>query len=156
MTLPTLLAAVASGGGGFLVTLSGSSGSPNNYTSTVTDPSNAEAGIRLLRDGSLQRVVSGTWTDWFTNEWGEPEFTTAGDTYWVQATLVNGDSPTQTNAGFGSWLQLNATHEWSHLQNVVGTDGPTKIKLEIATDAGGSNIVATGYYQFTATVDSGA
>lgn len=140
----------------FVVTLTGSSVSPNNYTVNETDPANAEAGLRLLRDGSLQRVVSGSWTDWFTTEWGDPEGTTVGDDYWVQATLVSGDTPTQTNAGFGSWLQLNATHEWSHLQSVVGQDGPTKIKIEIATDSGGSNIVATGYYQFTAIVESGA
>jgi hypothetical protein len=139
----------------FVTLLSGSSGSPNTAPAIATDPLNAEAGWRLLRDGSLQRTITGTYSD-FSTEWGTPESTTVGDNYWVRATKSSGIDPTGTNSGFGTWLQLSSTRTWSHLRTLIGSDGPTKIKLELATDSGGSNIVATGWYQFTATVESEA
>ncbi|MHC4371641.1 MAG: hypothetical protein ACYSW8_28840, partial [Planctomycetota bacterium] len=119
------------------------SGSPNLAPALATDPANAEAGWRLLRDGSLQRTITGTYSD-FSTEWGTPESSTVGDGYWVRATKISGIDPNGTNSGFGTWLQLNATREWSHLQTTIAATGPTKIKLELATDSGGSNIVATG------------
>jgi hypothetical protein len=138
-----------------VILLSGTTGSPNLAPSTQTDPVNAEAGWRLLRDGSLQRTITGTYSD-FSTEWATPESTTIGDGYWVRATKISGVDPTGTNSGFGTWLQLSSTRTWSHLQTTIGADGPTKIKLELSTDASGTPIVATGYYQFTATVESEA
>jgi hypothetical protein len=153
MTLPSLLAAVASAGGGFLISLDGTSGTPHNVDMTAIDPSNAVAGVRVNRNGTLQKyTIAQTWAT-IGSTWAVPVTSTVGDSHWVRATKVSGDDPNNNNDGFGSWLNITGTKEWSHIQSVIGSKGPTVIKLEIATDSGGSNIVATGYYTFTATVE---
>lgn len=154
MSLLTLMPFFARSG--FKVTLSGTAGSPNLATAQVNDPTNAEAGWRTTDDGGLEATTTGTWSD-YSDEWGRPLATGRGSHYWVRATNDNGgDAPTGTNAGFGTWLAMSSTREWSHLRTTIGQDGPTRIKLEIATDSGGTNIIATGYYEITALVESGA
>jgi hypothetical protein len=136
----------------FVVSLSGTSGSPHNVDHSAIDPLNSVAGIRILRNGGLQKyTIAQTWAT-IGNTWGIPIQFDIGDNYWVRATKISGDTPNNENDGFGSWLNITATKGWSHIQTVIGSRGPTVIKIEIATDSGGSNIVATGYYEFTAAV----
>ena len=88
---------------------------------------------------------------WVTSppEWYAAQ-TTPGVTYYGKATLDSGDPATLNN--LSSWVALNSTRTLEWNQSGVGTlDGTYKI--EIATDAAGNNIVATGYYRGLAEVD---
>ncbi len=74
-------------------------------------------------------------------------------TYYVRATLVASSAPTE-GSGLDTWLTLapsGANRLWTWRQSVSGTLKGT-LKIEIATDSLGANIVATGHYRGTATV----
>jgi len=63
---------------------------------------------------------------------------------------IGADRYTPSNGTFGAWTSLGTdqTVNWSS-SDAEGAYGSrfTQIKAEIATDSGGSNIVATGYYR---------
>lgn len=64
--------------------------------------------------------------------------------YWIRATFVADNAPDTGTLDVWISMASNVFWGWSH-------NGPTArtgtIKVEIATDSGGSNIVATGYYR---------
>ena len=70
--------------------------------------------------------------------------------YGVFYTEIGADRYTPSNGTFGAWTSLGTdqTVNWSS-SDAEGAYGSrfTQIKAEIATDSGGSNIVATGYYR---------
>jgi len=76
--------------------------------------------------------------------------------YYVRATLVAGANP---DIGImNSWLTLhngtsygNAFWTWQKAPPFGSRTGT--VKLEISTESDGSNIIATGYYKMTATVE---
>ena len=76
----------------------------------------------------------------------------AADDYWFRFSLI-----TQPSGGNSAGAALNTWHADTSTRSVFWQDGragnsyadeTVKWKVEIATDSGGSNIVATGYYQF--------
>lgn len=77
------------------------------------------------------------------------------NTYYVRATLGSGDPPT-SGSGLDTWLSLvseGANRSWIWTQSSTPGTQEGTIKLEISDDAGGSNIVATGFYKARATVN---
>lgn len=61
--------------------------------------------------------------------------------YWVNvsasgATLAAGSSAT------GSWLQLSTTRSW-YLSDLIGANKLTTLTVQVASDSGGSNVVAS-------------
>ena len=137
------------GGGSDVISLSGTTGSPNYYEDVgggfpyvafnvkdINDPTYPGElwVIRIL--GSDVRIGS---------EWCASPPT--GSTYWVRGTAISGTSP--TGSALNTWLDLadttiNINFIWQQL--TVGSKGGV-IKLEIADDSAGSNILATGYYE---------
>ena len=68
--------------------------------------------------------------------------------YWIRATLESGSAPT-VSSGMDTWLTLapgGANRAWRWSRSAQGTLTGV-IKLEIATDSDGNDIVATGYYE---------
>ena len=148
--LMNLIGCLAKGGNS--VNLSGSSGTPNSTSDLQVDPDNSESGWRFNSDGSIQRNLNGGYSAWnpTPDEWSARQPITAiGDNYWIRATLDAGSTPTAGT--LNTWQQLSTNREWYISRPVVGVSTFT-VKIEIATDSGGTNIIATGYYRGTAEV----
>lgn len=72
--------------------------------------------------------------------------------FWVRATLNSGTLD-GFNSGTGTWLALSTSRQWAVLRpsSSAGED-TADIDLDIATDASGSNIIASANYLLSATV----
>lgn len=128
--------------------LSGTSGSPNTSIDTEVGAT-ATAGWRLLTTGRMQRIVASTYTN-FSDEAFSKGGTAINATQdlWVRATLDSGSTPDRGT--IGSWEKYvgsgSAVRTWEWDQTTNGNKIGT-VQLDIATDSGGTNIVATGYYR---------
>lgn len=101
-------------------------------------------------DGTISRQIDGPVVIATTggSRWYNPTTAGIGDTHWIRATpsnVFNGGS--NNNSGLNTWLQLNTDRFWElNLNDFVGTGSSssrfTRLLFEIATDSGGSNIVA--------------
>ena len=153
--LTLLMAACANASIKEIITLTGSSGTPNEASSNETDPTNAEAGWKFDANGGAYKWITPSYFLFDSGvEWSNIQLPSSGTVFYIRATLDSGSSPTSGDT-VGSWLALSTDREWLWLRNTVGlTEGV--LKIEIATDSGGTNIVATGYYKGDANVDSGA
>lgn len=150
---PAATSAAAGVGDGPLVFLSGSSGTPNTSTDTSIAPNVAEAWWQFKTDGTVWRIVSSVGTQWNTGTEWEADQPTPGDDYWIRATLLaGGDAPT-SGPSLGTWHKVagsgSVTRKWTW-----ETDGSTgediragTLKIDIADDSGGTNILATGHYR---------
>ena len=155
------------------VNLSGTEGSPIARSHISVDPDDALVGWSVIVEsgsnarikghimsiaydfadaGSTDFVSSNPDTDWIIPH----DFLV---TYYIRATLVAGTAP--ISGALDIWQSLIpdfsfpfGNRSWTWAAVVVGSRTGT-IKLEIATDGAGANIVATGYYKATVTVDSG-
>ncbi|MEE8599348.1 MAG: hypothetical protein V3S69_07595 [Dehalococcoidales bacterium] len=133
-----------------LVTLAGTSGSPIQATDSIPSPTNAQAGWRFNVDGTLERfrLNDGPPYD-FRNQGVEWNNKDPGIDYWIRALNDAGDNPTSGPA-LNTWLALagagEAAREWLWLETGTSTTAGT-LQIDIATDSGGSTIVATGFYR---------
>lgn len=98
------------------------------------------AGFEFYRDGTCRtfETLNGYG---LSQDWVDPKASDVGDGYWIRVTVTSGDA--FNNSSGSGWLQLNTTRFW--YQQVTGPSGERSCvcKIEIATDSGGSNIVAT-------------
>jgi|SaaInlV_125m_DNA_1040241.scaffolds.fasta_scaffold02018_8 hypothetical protein len=151
------------------IKLSGTSNSPNYDNSfAITDNfTDVSAGWKFKTDGTLEctilngqafgRTSTPAWDgsdEWYDSTEAGSE--TPGQGYWIRASETS--SGPQSSLATGSapldqWLPLkNASgsvdRTWSITNNQVGLTNIkySYLKMEIALDAAGSNIVATGYY----------
>lgn len=137
--LPWLLSA-ATQAGPEIITLSGSSGTPNSAT-CVQPSGTARAGWRFQTDGSLDRNNCAVYST-FGNEWSNKN---PPGTYYIRGQLDSGSNPT-SGPTLGNWHVLTTEREWEWTQSSTGSNTGT-LQIDIATDSGGTNIVATGYYE---------
>lgn len=134
------------------ITLTGTSASPTDTFSIVTTSSNyARAGFFFQADRSL-RYASGNggnstsaWLNWCT--------TTPSQTYYIRGTTFQNTASGSVSDGGdprNAWLALNVDRSFYIVDTRSSISYGTEhiiMKIEIATDAGGSNIVDTGYYR---------
>lgn len=145
------------------VALSGTLGAPNTYYAFAQYPGgSAKEYLRANTNGKLEEATStingnlGAYNQIGT-EWVVPLTTYVGN-YWIRATKISGDN--LTSGTLNSWISLNSNSpEWQLTaykgQALGGIDyKQILLKLEIATDAGGSTIVDTGYYELQAEYDT--
>ena len=147
--LPFILASIAAGSPE-VITLSGSSGSPRLAAHIVTDPGAASAGWRFNSDGTVDRNQGGYSQFEAGVEWANTAPNASTD-YWIRATLDSGSNP--SSGTMNTWLQLSSNRTWEWARGSVGVLTGV-LQIEIASDSGGSNIVATGYYSGNAEVES--
>ena len=152
-----LLFAISGVSTGGVWTLSGTALSPNNATTIQTTPTDAVVSWIFNLDGTVDRTQTAGTTQFQTGvEWDTDQPSPATD-IWLRATLDAGSNPTSGDA-LGSWHILNGSGEanrtftWTETTDGVAVITGT-LMVELATDSGGSNIVATGYYKGTAVVD---
>lgn len=130
---------------GDVVTLSGTTGAGANMAVETLDPF-AYAGWRFGSDGTVDKYTEdGGYVQFAAaTEWVQPN-THQNGPYWIRATLDTGDADNWVSSdATGSWLALTSDREWRWTVSLGDREGTYKI--EIATDATGTRIVATGYY----------
>lgn len=148
----TTVRGVASGYGGTgvgvveTVTLSGTTSSYNLATSVTPNLSDAVAGWKFKSDGTLFKTnVSGTYNTQFNpgTEWCN---TSPGSTYYIRATITSGSLGNGSDSD-NVWLALTIDRTFQCVDTTAGgAPAIFSAKIDIATDSGGSNIIATGYY----------
>lgn len=106
-------------------------GIPSVSVTVKADGSIAVSGID--QDGGAGSTSGGGWYS--------PTTAGIGSGYWVRMTLLSGTAP-GTSPGLGTWLQLSSDRQWGWSRASNGSTTAT-VKIEIATDSGGTNIVAT-------------
>lgn len=115
------------------------------YTRTEVSPTDSTCNFQFSSDG--------TWivTDDFGSTGSWETGTGTGADYWIRWTTTSGALTTGTA---GSWLQLSTSRVFGKTRtlNGAGTDSVTGT-VEIATDAAGANIIATGSITLNATVE---
>ena len=108
----------------------------------------AEVAFYVNSDGTVQASTFGSGIvdsyDWITP-------TTGSTTYFVRATLNSGSLTTGTT---GVWLALTSDHVWTVFKNEF-TPGSqiANLTIAIASDSGGTNIVASANITLEATVN---
>lgn len=149
-----ILAGATGGAGSDTITLSGTSGSPNARTASETSPTDSYMEWSFETDGTVDTNRSDTGSTQFQTgvEWNASQPTPTA-TYYIKATLSAGTTPT-SGSTMTTWLALTTRRwwRWTETRNGFYTTTGT-LKIEIATDSGGTNIVATGYYRGTAAVE---
>lgn len=131
-------------GRGYTFTLAG-----GNYIDDGSG-SNSQVGISLANDGTL--TITRLWSPGNTNptnEYMRPINATYGATLYVRVNLTSG-SWTTTAGTNNTWLSLATTKAWTLARTTAGT-ASVVFTLAIATDAAGSNIVASASYSLDAT-----
>lgn len=138
-----------------VITLSGTTGDPNQAIDFETSPTNAQAWWDFKTDGRIWK--EGLSAGFFQSgtEWNSNYPDAPGRDYWIRAT-ANADSAPNLGQTLNTWHVLYGTGQsdrrWGWEEAAIGSYLGS-IKVEIATDSGGSNIVATGYYEGRADVE---
>lgn len=135
-----------------VVSLEGTQVSPElDGTNPITN-GNINIGWRFNADGTIEDYNSalGGYDSSGHLPWVNSSPSPSGS-YWIRFTLDYDDSNATLDSGtMNTWLSLASNQEFQYNDSTAtGTYGSVAIrhKVEIATDSGGSNIVATGYYQ---------
>lgn len=112
------------------------------YAHTVLDPADANCTITFSSAGTWSAVPSASGT-WKTGSG-------TGADYWIRWTTTAG---TLTTGTAGTWQQLSTNRTFGRNRTILGIVSCTGT-VEIATDAAGTNIIATGTIVLEAEVTS--
>jgi hypothetical protein len=126
---------MAMAGGGVNLPLIGSGCS---LLDTAFDPGNASAGIVFQSDGTITYNASDASLAGSAN-WFLPTTVAIGAGFWIRRTITAGSLSTDPGAG---WLALSTGRNYVRNRTSIGTN-TCSLYFEIATDSGGSTIVAT-------------
>lgn len=143
---------------GEAISLEGTSGSPENTGHYPLSDGGVNMGWRFNADATIENYDNDATPQYSGGrgaavhaDWCNVSPPTG--TYYIRATDEStGSNHTWTNSpsALGTWHQLNVNRNFLFEDNDLPSSYVgrfVKLKIEIATDSGGSNIVATGYYQ---------
>lgn len=111
----------------------------------------ADAGWIFSSSGNLTRYSGTAYNapEWFGRA-NETVHSTPDQTYYIRATTDIGDLP-DSGTSLNVWFSLASTRSWWWTAGPGFDISTGTLKIEIARDSGGTDIVATGYYGGTAT-----
>lgn len=121
---------------------------PNPVQDIEIDPTDATVSVTLGTDGSANYVGTLGTTNF---SWFDPNRTGVGSEYWCRLTVNSGSTP--SGSATGSILALSTLRSWSLTRTTIGTT-TANVTLQIFSDAGGANVVATRTFDMTAFVDT--
>jgi len=129
------------------VILSGISASPNIDSDFEIDPGIANAGWSFQSNGDLVKISGNAYNEpeWYGQP-GETTHSTPDQTYYIRATN-HADSDPDSGPALNTWHSLASTRSWLWQAGPGFDFSRGTLKIEIATDSGGTNIIATGYYR---------
>lgn len=149
--------AIGSGGGTGVtetVSLSGTSGAPASFFGPFPQWNGSNwyqnIGFVFKTDGNIyrQQPTTGSGTLFSSVNWNN---TTPSTTYYIRFTDDGGIWSPNTGDALNTWHALSSNRSFSYSETTpaFGGYGYTNIrcKVEIASDAAGTNILATGYYR---------
>jgi hypothetical protein len=137
------------------VNLSGTSAAPHTDNDFgVGTP--ADAGWKFNSTGDLTKYTYPTGAhdkpEWYGYLADTTHTTPVPVTYYVRATWDDKGGLDEAPTGSGSdslgvWLSMGASRYWYWTAATGFNISRGQVKVEIATDSGGTNIIATGYYR---------
>jgi hypothetical protein len=80
------------------------------------------------------------------HNWFRPPGGTPGGSYWARLTVNSGTGP--SGSAVGSWIAISSVPQWTLSRSTNGTTTGT-YTIQIASDAAGANILASGTYIVT-------
>ena len=122
-------------------------GVPSLISDTVSSPSSAHVSTVLASDGYGEYdQLGGIGTfDWYT-----PNTPGIGSSYWARLDVNSGAAPDGTSPSTGVWHSLGGADlnwEWTRTTNGITS---ANVTLRIASDSGGSTVVANNTYDIEA------
>ena len=102
-------------------------------------PTSATATLFLNADGSVSCNASASLST-PVPQWFDPVTAGIGSSYWVNTTF----SGTPPSGPLSTWVSLSAGQSWS--LTALNAVKLTTLTIQIATDAAGANVVASGSY----------
>lgn len=132
-------------GGQEIITLSGTSGTPNNVLDLVGDPGTATAEWEFQSDGEVWQLRNNAADSQFQTgiEWSNKQ--PSPGTHYIEFTFNAGDAHNTGGLSTGTCYALSVNRKVGWTISSVGSWAGS-VKVDIATDSGCTNIVATGYY----------
>jgi hypothetical protein len=124
-------------GGGVVNPLPGGTANDTSFTT-------ATAGWRFNNNGTVDRRAQATFTT--VHNWFNPPGGTPGASYWARLTVNSGTGP--SGSPIGSWVAISTAPQWTLSRSTSGTTSGS-YTIQIAADAGGANIVASGAYSIS-------
>lgn len=116
--------------------------------------------ITLNSDGTItgsHTGAAGTVNDTATGKnWYMPTTPGVGSSHWCRfTTLLSGQTPS-AGAALGTWVPVNTAWTYQAPAGAAGTSSSRagSLRIDIATDAGGANIVASGTMNLEANRDA--
>ena len=132
------------------VSLHGTSGNPQTQDRFTLSDGSVSVGWRFASNGNIEEydtdaspALDDNGLDWIN--------TTPSTTYYIRATIQTSPSGGSSSGTYGSWLSLASNRDFRWLDNRANNayaDETFTIKIDIADDAAGSNILDTGYYTY--------
>jgi hypothetical protein len=110
----------------------------------------ATAGIYLNNDGTVTLTATNNGNS--SSSWGTPSIAGIGAGYWVRFTLVSGNTPS-VGGGLGNWIQISSGGSYATINRTAVGTSQANMRLDIATDSSGSNVIDTSYPVIVANVD---
>lgn len=129
------------------ISLSGTSGTPEPTSNTVSAANYCRAGLTLYADGTMTQADGYQGNS--NTSFGRWCNVTPSQTYYVRGTHQSGDAQADDSQPLNSWLALSSGRSFMVIDTTNSLNYGYKhsvLKVEIASDSGGSNILATGYY----------
>lgn len=129
------------------ISLTGTSGSPTVLQLIVSNNDSARAGLSFAADGTYTRASgTGGLGNTLQGNWCN---ITPSQTYYIRGTHISGDAQADDVSALNTWLALNSSRTFVVIDTtptIAYANRDSTLKVEIASDSGGSNILATGYY----------
>jgi hypothetical protein len=140
-----------------VITLSGSTGTPNESDSGSHSTAGGSVSWWFYPDGTVDRNNGSPALSQFQDgiEWHDGQDSPTGN-YWIRGTDDGGSLVPDDGAALNTWHRILGSGEATRVFTLApGAAGPGvksgQLKIDIATDSSGTNIVATGYYSHTMT-----
>lgn len=108
-----------------------------NKTKAGTGPQTMT--VTVNTDGTITYTASSTGSG--STSWGAPTTSGIGSLYWVRFTLTSGDA--LSSNGASTWTQLSTGRSFARQASLSGDSFSSTVTIELATDSGGANVVAT-------------